>query len=306
MKTALLILSLGWLGLSTCLAQEQPKADEAAALQKLVDSLQWKEGSIPIEGGLANLNLQGGYRYLDPKDTQKILSDLWGNPPGQKTWGMFFPANTDVRTDAAWGVVVEGFEADGYVKDEDADKMDAAKLLKDMQDAQEEANEERVKAGYRALELVGWAMPPHYDKEAKKLYWATDIKAKGSEGHSVNYYVRILGRKGYLVLNAIGNLEQLPEMQSATPQILSMIEFTEGNRYTDFNPKTDKVATYGLVGLIAGAAGLKIAAKIGLLALFAKKFGFIALALKKLWIVIAVGAASLWKKITGRKSANEV
>jgi len=302
MKTALLILSLGWLGLSiTGFSQEQPK-DQAAALQKLVDSLQWKEGSIPIEGGLANLVLQGGYRYLDPSDTNKILSDLWGNPPGQKTWGMFFPANTDVRSDSAWGVVVEGFEADGYVKDEDADKMDAAKLLKDMQDAQEESNEERVKAGYHALELVGWAMPPHYDKEAKKLYWATDIKAKGGNGHSVNYYVRILGRKGYLVLNAIGGLEQLPEMQSATPQILSMVEFTDGNRYTDFNPKTDKVATYGLVGLIAGAAGLKIAAKVGLLALFAKKFGFIALALKKLWFVIAAGVVGLWKKITGRRN----
>jgi uncharacterized membrane-anchored protein len=302
MKIALLILSLGWLGLSiTGFSQEQPK-DQAVALQKLVDSLQWKEGSIPIEGGLANLVLQGGYRYLDPSDTNKILSDLWGNPPGQKTWGMFFPANTDVRSDSAWGVVVEGFEADGYVKDEDADKMDAAKLLKDMQDAQEEANEERVKAGYRALELVGWAMPPHYDKEAKKLYWATDIKAKGGSGHSVNYYVRILGRKGYLVLNAIGGLEQLPEMQSATPQILSMVEFTDGNRYTDFNPKTDKVATYGLVGLIAGAAGLKIAAKVGLLALFAKKFGFIALALKKLWFVVAAGVVGLWKKFTGRRN----
>jgi uncharacterized membrane-anchored protein len=306
MKTALLILSLGWFGLSaTALAQEPPKEDPAVVVQRLVDSLQWKDGTIPIETGLANLKLEAGYRYLDPKDTEKILSGLWGNPPGGKTLGMFFPRDTDLRSDSAWGVILEGFEDEGYVKDDDAERLDAPKLLKEMQEAQEAANEERVKAGYRALELVGWALPPHYDKESKKLYWATDIKAKGGSGHSVNYYVRILGRKGYLVLNAIGGLEQLPEMQSATPQILSMVEFTEGNRYADFDPKTDKVAAYGILGLIAGAAGLKMAAKLGFLALFAKKFGVILLVLKKFWFLGAAALMSLWKRFTGQKNTPE-
>ena len=147
-------------------------------------------------------------------------------------------------------------------------KTDATKLLKQLQEGQAEANKERRDKGYAELEIVGWAVAPHYDKEAKKLYWAIDIKRVGGTQHSVNYYTRILGRRGYLVINTLGNLEQVKEIEAATPDVLKMIEFKEGHRYTDFNPKTDKVAAYGLAGLILGAVGLKLAAKVGLFAAY--------------------------------------
>ena len=94
----------------------------------------------------------------------------------------------------------------------------------------------------------------------------------------------MLGRKGVLELNAIAGIDQFQEIDKQTPQILAMVDFKEGNRYADFDPKVDKVATYGLAALVAGG----VAAKLGLFKLL--WVGIIAL--KKFIIVglIAIGA----------------
>lgn len=296
MKSNALILPLAWLGLAAAGFSAASTPEER---QKIADSLKWRtEGDIPLEQDVATIKLQGGFRYLDSADAGKVLTDLWGNPR-HETLGMLFPPE-DPKGGGVWGVIIEGFQKEGYVRDEDADRLDAGKMLKEIQDGQIEANESRKQQGYEELEIVGWAMPPRYDKEAKKLSWALDVKRTGSDSHSVNYFVRILGRRGYLVLNALGGLDQVKQIEAATPQVLSMIEFNEGHRYADFDErKGDKVATYGLAGLILGAVGLKMAGKVGLLALFAKKFGVVLLFLKKFAVVIVAAFAFLFNKLKG-------
>ena len=74
----------------------------------------------------------------------------------------------------------------------------------------------------------------------------------------------MLGRKGVLELNAIASVDQLGEIDAQTPQILGMVDFKEGSRYADFDPKVDKVAKYGIATLVAGGA-LAAAAKLGFL-----------------------------------------
>jgi uncharacterized membrane-anchored protein len=64
-----------------------------------------------------------------------------------------------------------------------------------------------------------------------------------------------------------------------------MVDFNEGNRYTDFNPKVDKVATYGIAALVAGG----LAAKLGFFKLF-----WIGLLAAKKFIIIGVVALSAW------------
>ena len=56
-----------------------------------------------------------------------------------------------------------------------------------------------------------------------------------------------------------------------------MTEFNDGERYTDYNSKTDKTAAYGIGALVAGG----IAAKAGLFA----KLGALLLGLKKLIMI---------------------
>jgi uncharacterized membrane-anchored protein len=123
--------------------------------------------------------------------------------------------------------------------------------------------------------------------------------------NTLNYDIRILGRHGVLVLGAIGDITQFPQIDQKTPELLSMVDFQAGNTYGEFDPKIDKVAEYGLATLIAGGA-LAGAAKLGLFAVF---FKWIAVAGAATWKFILIGIAALgasvkklWAKVTNKSS----
>lgn len=267
-----------------------PKSKEEA--EKIVKGLNMQHGEITLQGGLAKLNILQDFNYLDAADAGKVLVKLWGNPPSHHILGMILPANTSPLSEECWAVTIS-YQEDGYVKDNDAGKINYDKLLKQMQKAVSDANPERVKSGYKPIELVGWAAPPRYDPVTHKMYWAKELKFEGSAENTLNYNIRILGRRGVLVLNAIGGIEQLKDIEKVSPQILGMVNFNEGHRYSDFDPKVDKVATYGLAALVVGG----VAAKAGLFKLI---WVFI-LGAKKLIIVAFVAIASAFKKLFGGK-----
>jgi len=273
-------------------------AAELAARTKFASSLHYQTGTISLHDGLAKLALPAGYRYLGPADSETLLTKVWGNPNGSGTLGMIMPGDFDPLAGESWAVVVT-FTEDGYVKDDEAAKINYGDLLKQMKEGTHEANEERVKAGYPAVELVGWATPPRYDAASHKLYWAKEIKFGDEADHTLNYNIRMLGRRGVLVLNAIATMGQLKQVEAAAPTLLTMIDFQEGHRYADYKDGTDKVATYGIAALVAGG----IAAKAG----FFKLLWVGILAFKKVIIlgVIALGSQfkKLWAWIRGRNTA---
>lgn len=254
-------------------------------------TLKPRQGQIVLGSNLATLTVPDGFGFLDGKQSATLLDRIWGNPPGEPPLGMLIPKGFDPFGDHSWAVTIR-FEDEGYVKDDDAEKINYADLLKQMQEGAKSASEARVKQGYSPVALVGWATPPRYDKASKKLYWAKELKFGGTSENTLNYNIRILGRRGYLVLNAIGSMAELPAIEKVTPQILSMVEFNQGNRYGDFVASTDKVATYGIAGLVAGG----IAAKLGLF----KGLWVLLLGAKKLVIVLGVGAVALVGKLFNR------
>lgn len=265
------------------------------AVRKIESELKFQQGVITIKDGLAKLSLPETFRYLDPNDTEKVLVDIWGNPPREKSLGMIVPADFNAIGDASWAVVIT-YEEDGYVKDDDAASINYTDLLKQMQESTREASEERKKAGYEAIELVGWAEPPHYDKASHKLYWAKDLKFGDGEEHTLNYDIRALGRRGVLSLNAVGSMEQLKDIKTDMQAVLGFVEFNEGHRYSDYLAGTDKVATYGIAALIAG----KLAAKAGL---FKVLLGLL-IAGKKFVIIGVIGLIALARKLFSRKSGS--
>ena len=182
----------------------------------------------------------------------------------------------------------------GHVKDDDAEDIDYDDLLKQMKKDSKAYNQEREEAGYPAIELVGWASPPYYDKADKKLHWAKELKFGGYEEHILNYNIRILGRKGFLVLNVIGDMTHLDDIKENIDLVLGSVSFNDGNRYEDFDSNIDEVAAIGIGGLIAG----KVLAKAGFFAVLAKFGKFILLG------IVAVGAG-IWRFISGRKSEEE-
>jgi uncharacterized membrane-anchored protein len=211
-----------------------------------------QQGKIVLPGGIATLDLPPNFRYLDAADAAHLL-EAWGNPPGARTLGMLVPAGVNPMSAGSWGVVIT-YEKDGHVKDADADGIDYTRLLKDMQDGLEQSNAERRKQGYPAMTLLGWAERPHYDKASHKLYWAKELQSEGEAQHGLNYHIRVLGREGVLVLNAVAGIGQLDQIRAEMRQVTSFTNFTTGNRYADFNGRTDKVAGYGIAALVAGIA----------------------------------------------------
>jgi uncharacterized membrane-anchored protein len=268
----------------------------------IVSSLHWQTGTITLQDGLAKIALTPNFRFLNAADSDKVLHDLWQNPHDPSVLGMIFPADKGPAEHGNWEFVVS-YSAAGYVRDTDANSINYDDLLKTMQGQTVEENKERAKEGEPQLELVGWAEPPHYDQATHKLYWAQDLKVVEENRHALNYNIRILGRRGVLDLTGLGHIEQLQQIKDETPDILTMVDFQPGNTYAEFDPKIDKVAEYGLAGLIAGGA-LAGAAKLGLFGAFFKWIIAAVIALKKLVIVVVVAIVAAvkkgWNAITGR------
>ena len=166
-------------------------------------------------------------------------------------------------------------------------------LFASIKEGTDSDNEHRAAQGIAPLILIGWEEKPRYDAQAHKVVWA--ISSKHQESTGVNYNTLALGRHGYLSMNMVGRLQDLPQLKPHTEALLSNLNFVEGKRYADFNSATDKVAAVGLAALIAGAAF-----KSGILA---KLWAFLIpliVAGKKLiiFLVIAIGAwlAKYFKK----------
>lgn len=272
-------------------AQEGAAESEYMSEEQFLDSLNFRSGKVVLGGNLATLNLPDNMVFLDGDDAERVLVQAWGNPPDEKPpLGMILPKGVSPLAEESWAVTVE-YEESGYVSDEDAADIDYNDMLKDLQESAKEDNKWRAENGYEPVSIVGWASAPHYDAEGKKLHWAKEVQFGDSDEHTLNYNIRVLGRKGVLVLNFIAGMHQLPQIEQNVPAVLAMTDFNDGNRYADFNPDLDKVAAYGLGALIAG----KAAAKVGL-------FAAALVLLKKLWILPVLLIGWVWRRITGKKA----
>ncbi|MDX1906622.1 MAG: DUF2167 domain-containing protein [Bacteroidia bacterium] len=276
--------------LATSLMQAQDESAEtyagidstAAMISQIEASLEYQTGLILLLDGMAELRVPDGYKFLNADQSQFVLSQLWGNPPDSSTLGLLFPVNMSPLSDSFTYAIEISYVEEGHIKDEDAQDINYDELLEGMQKDAEETNEARIEAGYAPVTLVGWAAPPFYDQANKKLHWAKELKFGESEVNTLNYNIRVLGRRGYLMLNAIGDIPVLPMIQQDVDKVLASVTFTEGNRYDDFDAGIDKVAAYGIGGLIAG----KVLAKAGFFALLVKG-----------WKVIALGAVAAFAAI---------
>ena len=271
---------------------EEQKAYFAKALETW-NSMDRKTGTIELAGGVAKLEVPADFYYLNPQDTSTVLTEFWGNPPSEPLLGMLFAEGSTPFDRESWGVTIE-YSQEGYVSDEDADDIDYDDLLSSMQEGTREESKQRADMGYESIELVGWASSPFYDKESHKLHWAQEIRFGDQPVHTLNYNIRVLGRKGVLVLNFIAGMDQLDLISSKVNTVVDMADFNAGSTYDDFNPEIDEVAAYGIGALVAG----KLAAKTGLLA------GLLII-LKKFGVFILIGLGALFGKIFSKKQSQE-
>lgn len=262
-------------------------------INAIEQSLIYKTGVIELESGNATITVPKGFRYLDKAQSVYVLADLWGNPADSSILGMLVPENRGVLEANSW-VFTISFDEMGYVKDDDAGDIDYDDLLKEQQKEFQEVNPERIKQGFQAIEFVGWASSPYYDKNKKILHWAKELKFGQDSLNTLNYNLRVLGRKGVFMLNAIASMNELPEVKSNIDKVIGSVEFKDGHKYSDFIPDVDNVAAWTIGSLVAG----KILAKVGFFVLLAKFWKLIVLA------IAGVGGGIL-KYFKGRKKDDE-
>jgi uncharacterized membrane-anchored protein len=252
-------------------------------INNIEESLDYQTGVIELEIGNSKLTVPKGFLFLDKAQSIYVLSDLWGNPPDSSILGMLVPENRGVMESNSW-VFTISFDEMGYVKDEDADEINYDDLLKEQQKEFKEINPERINQGYQPIEFIGWASTPYYDKSKKILHWAKELKFGDDSLNTLNYNLRLLGRKGIFVINAIATMDELPEVKTNINKVVASIEFKEGHRYSDYLPDIDNVAAFTVGGLVAG----KILAKGGFLVMLAKFWKVILLAIAGL-------GSGIWK-----------
>jgi uncharacterized membrane-anchored protein len=272
-------------------------AQTVDSTQILVDSLEsvldYQTGRIELSAANALIQVPDGFRFLDQEQADKVLTDYWGNPHDETVLGMLVPEKMGVLADNSWAFILS-YEELGFVNDDDASDINYDDLLKELQTDMEEENKIRAESGFEPVTLVGWASAPYYDQNLKILHWAKELKFREDADNTLNYNLRVLGRKGVLVINAVATMKELPDVKQSIPAMLKSVEFAEGYRYADFDSKVDDVAAYTIGGLVAG----KVLAKVGFFAGILKFWKLIVLG------IVAVGGA-IWRFMTGRKKDDD-
>ncbi|MDD5149167.1 MAG: DUF2167 domain-containing protein [Flavobacterium sp.] len=243
-------------------------------IDSIENSFHYEHGTISLKNGVGKIIIPNGFKYLNPEQSERVLVDLWGNPKSDNlTLGLILPENLGVMSENGYVFNIQ-YDEIGFVKDDDADDIDYDELMTQMKEETVEENKERKKEGYDPISIVGWAAKPFYDEDRKILHWAKEIKFGNSDVNTLNYNVRVLGRKGVLVLNAIATKAELPLVQKDINKVLDIVQFNDGYKYKDFDSSVDEVAAWTIGGLVAG----KVLAKVGIFAIIAKFGKVIALA----------------------------
>lgn len=256
---------------------EEQLTPEQQHYRDVLQSLKWVEGPTEVKvGSKATLKVPEGYAFLGASDTKKFQELNENIANGNE----YLLAPVDLH----WFALFE-YEDTGFVKDDE--EIDAEALLTALREGTEAGNEERRKRGWSEMHVTGWRVKPAYNPDSKRLEWAVD--ARSDEGPSTNLFTKILGRHG---VTSIALVTSPDTLQSDAPEFRDALvgfEYVEGERYAEFK-EGDKIAEYGLAGLIAGGT-VAVAAKSGLL--------------KGLWKFLVLGAAALLagaRKLFGGKS----
>lgn len=238
----------------------------------------------------ATIELPDSYGFVPAKEGADLMK-LMGNRTDSRFLGLILPLSN-----ARWFITVD-YEAAGYIKDDDAKHWDADGLLKSLKEGTEAANQDRERAGIEPIEVTRWVEPPMYDVTTQRLVWSAEARNKSHNDAdpTINYNTYVLGREGYVSMDLITTSSQVAHDRQAAKELLTVVNFNQGKRYSDFNSSTDKVAAYGLAALVGGLA----AKKLGLLAL---ALGFFAKFAKLILLGLAA-AGGVFGKLFKRNKA---
>lgn len=268
----LLAIGIGFMALPAQ-ADQAPYPKDEAALTKEYEALPWQDTAqdYALPGSNSHIRLPQGFNVLLGADAQRLI--FLDN-------GIEFPATEAVLYDeASHGQIDFEYFADGYVADGDWSDIDPADFLKQMKEGQHASNADRAANGQEAFEVIGWIEEPSYNPITHVARYVVEM---GNEQHHwVNAVAVKLGRGGHHEVTWVGDLDLFKASGPATLGLaLDSHSYDEGHRYADYQAG-DHTAAYGIAGLVAAVAGVKLSK-----GLFAAAIAFLAVAGKKLAILI--------------------
>ncbi len=209
----------------------------------------------------AVLHVPAGEVFVPQPQADRLLN-LLGNPGANPDMpGLLLPRDPRAR----WYMPIH-FHKTGHVRDDDARTWNADELLRGVRADTDAQNRAREKAHMPGMEVEGWSQPPTYDAARQRLVWVLtshEVDAKPDAPRTVNYNAFALGRDGFFSMNLVAALDDLPALRPVADQQLAALEYNPGKRYADFDPKTDRVAAFGLGGLVADMATRQLPAVLG-------------------------------------------
>ena len=214
----------------------------------LLNSLTFVKGDVPIGNGLATLHLGEQFEFLGPIDAERVLTEVWHNPPGSAPLGMIVPVNASPFDPNSWGMVVR-YTDTGHVLTANAATINFPALLTQAQDGMRSTDASRPD---HPAQLVRWIAPPTYLPELRTIHWGSELRFPGADVITLNYRICLLSRRGVLELNFVGTPTQFTELQLHLAQMLTLADIASSNRYSDFDPKLDPIAAGGLVAVVTG------------------------------------------------------
>jgi uncharacterized membrane-anchored protein len=210
----------------------------------------WVKGPMKVAlGDKADFMVPAGYRFTDATGA-RLWAEANQNPP-DNSLGVVTPISNDL----SWFVEFS-YDSIGHVKDDEKSSFTdeaVTNILTQCRSATEAANQTRKARGWPALTIVGWEQKPFYDDATHHMMWAIRCSANGDP--AVNYKCKLLGREGVMDALLVGAPEELSTAVPAYKSLMGQVTFRPGSRYEEFR-SGDKVAEYGLVGLITGTAAV--------------------------------------------------
>jgi uncharacterized membrane-anchored protein len=278
---------------SSCIAQDEELAQLSPEQQQMIAlyaSIDWQAGPATVDiGSNAQITIPEGFQFTG-RQGSIAWNTLTQNPP-DGTLGILMPT----ADDQDWFLAFQ-FDDVGYVNDDEKADLDADAIFESLREGTEQSNQFRKSQGWSAIHLGGWIIPPKYDAKTNNLVWAT--KLHDDDGvNNANHNIRILGRRGVMTATLVASMEEMNAATETTNQMLTGFQFKSGEKYAEFS-SGDKIAQYGLTGLIAGGAAVA-AVKMGL---FAKLFQVLAKGGKAIVLVIIAAAAGIKKLFFGRSA----
>lgn len=230
-----------------------PQTEEE--LENAFDRLNWHggPGSHTLPNSHAVIRLRSGQIILLGDDAQRY-SWLVSGAESPNTEAVLSYDSASAKSD-----VYFDWRDEGYISDADWADVNADQLLADYRSGTEAGNDERIDNGLEPMHVVGWLEAPHYDKATNTVTYAMELKDK--DGSWANAFALRLGRAGYtefIWVGSVGLFQSAGGRPALLNQALASHSFEEGHRYADFKPG-DKVASYGIAGLMAAAIGAKFA-----------------------------------------------